>query len=317
MTNLDRLERDFAGLADYHQALATYFGVDPTTYRSRIEQGLESHAYETLAKGCKRWQAVGILPDLEVKTDAQVGEVWTNLVFQVFLDAGLDFSPPAEADLAAELAPALMDFSDLRQRRNQRLLELKGGAPYWRSVIGFHAHELYLEPFLLGGSLLGCDLACGWGRASLTMTNWRDRRVLGIDLSEAGLTRYRELAERRGVGGQVDTRVGSLEALPLDDASVDFFFAFDIFEHMTDELLARVLREILRCAKDCAVLYAEIPLLAFCPPLTHLQNFTIESVVERFHATEAHGRTFRVLQYHPEVSDQFTFWMGPTSLLGG
>lgn len=317
MTNLTRLEGEFAGLAGYHQALASYFGVDPSAYRQRIEQGLELHPYDALVQSCKRWQEVGILPELAVTTDAQVGEVWTNLVFQVFLDAGLDFSPPAEADLGAELPEPVTEFSELRQRRNARLLELKAGAPYWRAVIGFHAHELYLEPFLLGGSLLGCDLACGWGRASLTMTNWSDRRVLGIDLSEAGLARYRELAERRGVAGQVETRVGSLEALPLADASVDFFFAFDIFEHMTDPLLDRVLREILRCAKDCAVLYAEIPLLAFCPPLTHLQNFTIESVVERFHATEAHGRTFRVLQYHPEVSDQFTFWMGPTSLLGG
>ena len=317
MTNLARLESEFAGLAAYHQALATYFGVDPAAYRRRIEGGLEQHPYEALAEGCRRWQKVGILPELAVETDAQVGEVWTNLVFQVFLDAGLDFSPPPEVDLSAELPEAVSEFSDLRQRRNARLLELKAGAPYWRSVIGFHAHELYLEPFLLGGELLGCDLACGWGRASLTMSNWKDRQVLGVDLSEAGLARYHELAVRRGVGQRVDTRVGSLAALPLADASVDFFFAFDIFEHMTDALLDRVLREILRCAKDCAVLYAEIPLLAFCPPLTHLQNFTIESVVERFHGTVAHGRTFRVLQYHPEVSDQFTFWMGPTSLLGG
>ena len=63
------------------------------------------------------------------------------------------------------------------------------------------------------------DLGCGEGYLTLEAARWA-RRVIAVDRSERVLQRARTLARRRRISNVVWKR-GELDALPLDDASVD------------------------------------------------------------------------------------------------
>jgi ubiquinone/menaquinone biosynthesis C-methylase UbiE len=180
--------------------------------------------------------------------------------------------------------------------------------------------EFYLEPFLppRGESRqVGCDLACGWGRASLTLRDYRQRHIYCCDLSQGNLDRLAELAERAGLRDKVSPRKCDVTSLPFGEEEFDFFQAFDIFEHLTDTALDQMLTEILRCARKGAILYAEIPLHAYCPPLTHIQDFSFEEVVDFLQGHSACGRRFRLLNHDSRIPDHFTYSVDAVRTSGG
>jgi ArsR family transcriptional regulator len=95
-----------------------------------------------------------------------------------------------------------------------------GAAGRWDRLRG----ELYGQAFslvallsLLPAEWTVADLGCGTGQTVAALAPYV-RRVIGVDQSAAML----KAARKRAFGlGNVELRQGSLEALPLDDASVD------------------------------------------------------------------------------------------------
>lgn len=68
------------------------------------------------------------------------------------------------------------------------------------------------------------DVACGSGAVAVTLAASRDADaapVLAVDLSPAMIESGRERAERAGVTGRIEWRVGEAVPLPVPDASLD------------------------------------------------------------------------------------------------
>ena len=80
-----------------------------------------------------------------------------------------------------------------------------------------------LPPMVVG------DLGCGEGYLTVETAHWASR-VLAIDRSAAVLREAKSLARRRGVHN-IEWRRGDLEALPLDDASVDVVLLSQALHH--------------------------------------------------------------------------------------
>jgi 2-polyprenyl-6-hydroxyphenyl methylase/3-demethylubiquinone-9 3-methyltransferase len=94
------------------------------------------------------------------------------------------------------------------------------------------------------GSWHGCtvlDLGCGGGFMSEALAR-RGATVIGVDPSEAAIGAAQAHAHAQALA--IDYRVGSGEAIPLADGSVDCVVCVDVLEHVAD--LARVLDEIAR-----------------------------------------------------------------------
>ena len=74
------------------------------------------------------------------------------------------------------------------------------------------------------------DAGCGEGYLALEAARWADH-VIAIDSSRDVLKRARLLARKRGVANIV-WREGRIEALPLDDASVDVVLLSQALHHV-------------------------------------------------------------------------------------
>ncbi len=95
------------------------------------------------------------------------------------------------------------------------------------------------------------ELGCGTGIDSIAMSG-KDNYVMGIDISELAIKKARKRAE--GIEG-VEFKESNLEALPLEDNSVDVIASFFTFEHLFNP--ERVLSEINRVLKkngECFIL---------------------------------------------------------------
>jgi SAM-dependent methyltransferase len=73
------------------------------------------------------------------------------------------------------------------------------------------------------------DIGCGDGYLTIETARWA-RRVVAVDRSREVLARARELAARRGAGN-ITWKRGELEALPLDDRSVDVALLSQALHH--------------------------------------------------------------------------------------
>jgi ArsR family transcriptional regulator len=86
------------------------------------------------------------------------------------------------------------------------------------------------------------DLGCGEGYLTLEAAAFA-KTVIGVDRSAAMIDRARALATRRRVGN-VAWKVGDLEQLPIDDATVDVALLSQALHHAEDP--ARALGEAAR-----------------------------------------------------------------------
>lgn len=305
---LDRLETDYPGVRRLAADVAAYFVLDEAWLRASWEGSLAHHDEAALRASCAALEAVGVFPDIDVHRDDQVAAMWQSPMFCALLDA-LAFTPPPATDLRPHLPrPASTPEEMMARLRPGRL----GEVPYWKVCLARTFPELYLRPDLeaLPGAIEGCELACGWGRGSFSLGVMPGLTVHCCDISEGSLRALEALASSAGFT-HLRTRQCDITALPYPDETFHFFMAFDLFEHLTDAALDAVLREVLRCARPGALLYTEIPLHAKCPAITHLQDFALEPLVDRFTRLEAHGRTFRLMYYHPVIDDHFTFAVKP------
>jgi ubiquinone/menaquinone biosynthesis C-methylase UbiE len=88
------------------------------------------------------------------------------------------------------------------------------------------------------------DLGCGKGREACELAKQLGCRVIGVDALQGTLQLARDRISREGLEGQVTLVCGSMDALPLPDASVDFLWCRDTLNHTSD--MARTLAECAR-----------------------------------------------------------------------
>jgi len=95
-------------------------------------------------------------------------------------------------------------------------------------------------------------------------------------------------AAAHGVGGRGGHGlVGGIEALPFRDASFDVVFSSEVFEHLTDDLLERGIREVSRVLKPDGILLGTVP---FEEPL--LMRQTVCPRCELVHHAYGHHQSF-------------------------
>lgn len=191
-----------------------------------------------------------------------------------------------------------------RERLHERVVETYGrlarepagdfhfhrGAAYAAGRLGYDPAELAALParatdrFAGVGNPLGLarldegavvlDHACGAGTDLLLAARrvGPRGRAIGVDLTPAMLEQARLAAEEAGLSGSVELRAGNMEALPVEDASVDVVISNGVLNLapdkptvmseiarvlrpggvllMTDVVVAHELREQTRCDPD-------------------------------------------------------------------
>lgn len=106
----------------------------------------------------------------------------------------------------------------------------------WMSTVSSYVDDRAVTSIL--------DLGCGTGRFSEALAVHFDAEVIGIDPSKKML----EQARSKHLDQRVRYQVGSAEAIPLPDDSVDLVFMSMIFHHLDDPALAA--RECRRALRD-------------------------------------------------------------------
>ncbi|MBN9418683.1 hypothetical protein ABS71_04570 [bacterium SCN 62-11] len=280
---------------------------------TRASALLEAFPDELIRHELSEWKRLRLVPSPDPKDQELVGVLWQSPLFISLMDA-IGFFPPEDVDLRPHMAPLYASIDEFGEARNQLIRKCERGYmtrpdfPYWRMALRVQAPHLYLEPFLgQGEELQGCDLACGWGRICLTLSEYKHRRIHACDLADSSLVTLRKLAEQRELPGTIETHRVDILNLPFQDNFFDFYLAFDIFEHLVDDVLARCLREMLRCGKVGAPLYTETPLLCFCPALTHLQNWSESELTRAFEQECVDGKRWKRRLWNEQVPDHFTF----------
>ncbi|MBS2035866.1 class I SAM-dependent methyltransferase [bacterium] len=313
---LDQAFAQLPGLEDFCTALwsnwVPQFAMKKM--RSRASALLEEQMTPAqLEEELGQWKRFQLAPTPDPTNQELVGILWQSRLFQIFMGA-IGFFPPDDIDLRQYMAPLYADLDELVLLREEMLAKCsrgyiaRGVLPYWQLVLKQQAPHLYLEPFLpKGRPLQGCDLACGWGRICLTLSDYSQRHIHACDLAESSLTSLMKLAQRRELPDVIQTHRVDILDLPFEDNFFDFYLAFDIFEHLVNDVLDRCLSEMLRCGKVGAPLYTETPLLCFCPQLTHLQNWTQPELTAAFERLEVDGKRWRLRHYDPRLPDHFTF----------
>lgn len=260
-----------------------------------------------------RWRSRGWLPEPDSTDDSWVGDLWQSPLFQGLMGV-IGFYPDSDADIRPSLASPVASEAEFRQRRVEFLDHYKSGrvargeSLYWQMVLKYQAPELYLHPYLPTESqLCGCDLACGWGRISLGLRDYSRLRVVACDLAQPSLRLLRRMAQQLNLSQQVVPIRVDIFNLPWGEESVDFFLAFDIFEHLAIPSVIRLLYDLLEKGKVGAVLYAEIPLFAYCPALSHLRNWGAKDVVEIFEGSQWAGKSWKLLRHDPGAEEHFAF----------
>jgi ArsR family transcriptional regulator len=144
-------------------------------------------------------------------------------------------------DLVREEIAATLTADHDRRRLNRVLEARRTGATAFfgtaaeewdalRAELFGATSDLRLLPALLDPAEVVGDLGCGSGRVSATLAPYV-REVVAVDPSPAML----ELARQR-VGGETNVRllVGSLETLPVPDASLDTALVIHVLHHVSD-----------------------------------------------------------------------------------
>jgi ubiquinone/menaquinone biosynthesis C-methylase UbiE/DNA-binding transcriptional ArsR family regulator len=120
-------------------------------------------------------------------------------------------------------------LEEVRRLRKESFIEHGDGAERRQHVPGRSWAAWSRALGLLLPPLAVADLGCGEGYLTIEVARWA-RRVTAVDRSAAALARARALAERRGVKNIVWKR-GTLEQLPLDNASVDVALLSQALHH--------------------------------------------------------------------------------------
>jgi cyclopropane fatty-acyl-phospholipid synthase-like methyltransferase len=107
------------------------------------------------------------------------------------------------------------------------------------------ANVFSLLPELKGKRLL--DIGCGMGTFTIEAAG-HGAFALGLDLAPAGIAAARDMAAQRARAGARFT-LADAALLPVRTSSVDVVIAADFTEHLDDDTLSRVFREIARVTR--------------------------------------------------------------------
>jgi ubiquinone/menaquinone biosynthesis C-methylase UbiE len=91
------------------------------------------------------------------------------------------------------------------------------------------------------------DVGCGKGKQLVELARRLGCRVIGIDPLDQNLALARERVQKEGLEEKVAVEKGSMERIPLPDASVNFVWCRDTFNHVED-----VDRALAECARVLA-----------------------------------------------------------------
>jgi SAM-dependent methyltransferase len=268
--------------------------------------GIERVGIRQAVSACGEWERAGILPDIRCETDSQVRTMWSSPLFDIMLTDVVNYYPPASVDLRQYVPPPCSSPVEWAFRRSP----VHRDAPYWQRILCAILSGLYLDPFLAapaGRETVGCDLACGWGRACLSLPNRQGRRIYACDFGQRTLDLLSQLARNCARSENVLPTRCDVTRLPFPPDFFDFFVAFDIFEHLPTDSRESLLCEVLRCARPGAVVYAEIPLHSYCPAVTHIQDLSLERVSAIFAEAGWQRKRYSPLYHSPHVPDHFAF----------
>lgn len=166
-----RIRQIHPGLAEYTQAISGFFHLPLETVQERFWTGIMRLDTSKAVEACREWERVGILPDVCCESDDQLRALWKSPLFEIILANVLDFYPPASTNITNHIPTACNNIFGYALRE----FPLLSNTPYWQYVLFNSLPELYLDPFLPqnpGAKIIGCDLACGWGRACLSLRNY-------------------------------------------------------------------------------------------------------------------------------------------------
>jgi SAM-dependent methyltransferase len=149
-------------------------------------------------------------------------------------------------------APQLEFWSHIQ---NQRADSFLGSHPRLEWLVR-HAERFAGQRRLL-------NIGCGDGYLELAAQR-RRWKVLSVDPDEESVNRLRSQS--------VDARRGMIEALPVEDDSVDVVVCTEVFEHLPTEVIESGLQEIRRVLAPGGTLFGTVPFredlafsFVFCP----------------------------------------------------
>jgi SAM-dependent methyltransferase len=157
--------------------------------------------------------------------------------------------------------------------------------PYPRSN-----HKAVLADVLSPAGLTIADVGCGDG-AMVRLLTREGARVIGIEVSESQLARARA-AERVG---DEEYRIGSGEALPFADGTLDALLYFNSFHHLPEAAMAPALTEAIRVLKPAGRL--PVGRLIVIEPLAEGAYFEMLRPLED--ETAVRAAAYRLLQSPP------------------
>ena len=314
---LEDYDQAFPGFLDFYgEMLGYYFGASPvenSPVRARMEKAFQELGDEASRRALKEFQEAGIFDAEGLSGDRQVALFWTSPLMRVYR-AAIGYAPDPRLDLRGHFPPPVSGATELLERRSKMAQraqagEMAGGSyQYWEASLLASAPELYLIPFLpKRSSLVGLDLGCGWGRASLALAQQLETaRFRCLDLGREELDILEALAARAGCGDRLEAVEGDVCKMPFAPDEFDFAVSFVLLDLLSDVALEQCLKEVLRCLKAPAPFYVEVPTQGCCRQMM-LQGFTDESFVERLHGVRDHGKRLQLAHHDPRYPGSFTF----------
>ena len=315
---LQDYEEQFPGLLDfYSRLLGHYFEACPIRYPQvahRMALALESLGPELALKALGVFQQAGLFYGGPMVSRAQVDTFWSSPLMVCF-QAAIGYQPSPQTDLREHIPEQVSSVIQLAQRcfaLSQRARQgevAQGSLTYWQAALQASCLELYLLPFIPeqeAQALRGLDLGAGWGRATLELHEIRNLSMCCVDISSEQLKLLEILARNIDFQGRIECFKSATEQLPLADESLDFAVTYGFLHLLEDEALTATLQEVLRCLKPNTPIHVELPTSS---PLgvTMVTNLSVQELIDRFHSTTAHHKTFQLAAHDPRFSNLFTF----------
>ncbi|MBC3934216.1 glycosyltransferase [Undibacterium sp. CY7W] len=142
-----------------------------------------------------------------------------------------------------------------------------------------HVHRYIQASTLVQGKIV-LDIASGEGYGSALLAD-HAQQVYGVDISSEAI----QHASARYHKGNLEYRVGSCAAIPLNDASVDMVVSFETIEHHDQH--EEMMLEIRRVLRPGGLLLISSPDKHFYTDLTGIQN--------EYHVKELYEHEFKAL----------------------
>jgi SAM-dependent methyltransferase len=118
-----------------------------------------------------------------------------------------------------KLVAEAIETPELDYSGERMVPERADASTYWEHVYRYH----FATKWATGRHVL--DIACGEGYGSAALLRAGAASVIGVDISE-------EACKHASMKYGIDARLGSAEAIPLADHSVDLLVSFETIEHL-------------------------------------------------------------------------------------